>query len=60
MDEHIVVDRQKSINVWTDFPDVYIAIENGEERVGLSLNLSQADRLYTLLNDAVAQIRSEN
>lgn len=60
MDEYVVVDRRKSVNVWTDFPDVCIAVENGDERVQISLNLSQANRLYDMLNDAIAKLHQEN
>ena len=60
MDAYVVVDRGTEVNVWTDFPDVCLAIENGAVRAQLSLNLSQADRLYELLNDAIAKVRSEN
>ena len=60
MDEYVVVDRQKSVNVWTDFPDVCISVENGDDRVQVRLNVSQANRLYDLLNDAIAKIHNEN
>lgn len=60
MDECVIVDRHKSANVWTDFPDVCIAVENGEDRAQVTLNLSQARRLYELLNDAIAQVHNEN
>lgn len=60
MNEYVVVDARKQANVWTDFPDICIAIENKQDAAQLTLNLSQAERLLTLLNDAIAKIRSEN
>jgi hypothetical protein len=60
MEEGIVIDRRKSVDVWTDFPDVYISVENRNDVAQARLNLSQAKRLHELLGKAIDKIREEN
>jgi hypothetical protein len=58
MEEGIVIDRRKSVDVWTDFPDVYISVENRNDVAQARLNLSQAKRLHELLGKAIDRIRT--
>jgi len=58
MDEHIVVDRRQSMNVWTDGPDVCIAIDEGD-KAQIRLNLTQAKKLRSLLDEAIAELRED-
>ena len=49
MDEHIVIDRNRSVNVWASDGDVCLTVDSGDDRAYVPLNPAQARRLADLL-----------
>jgi len=60
MDEHIVIDRNRSINVWDDGDEVCLTVDSGDDRAHVRMNLTQARKLHDFLSDAVAAVRERN
>ena len=54
MDEYVIVDRGKEVNVVRYDHEVYIAVENKEDRATVLLNPTQARKLAEMLTRAAS------
>lgn len=54
MDEHIVIDRNRIVNVWECEGEVYVTVESRDDRATVMMNPIQARRLADLLTRAAS------
>jgi hypothetical protein len=53
VDEFVVIDRRKEVNVWSDSDGyVWMTVEDRDDRATVALNPAQVDRLIALLQKA--------
>jgi hypothetical protein len=60
MDEYVIIDRRREVNVWVHEGDVHLAVEDIDGRSQIVLNLVQAEKVATLLTQAVACVKAKD
>lgn len=60
MDEYVIIDRRREVNVWVHEGDVRLSVEDIDGKAGVILNTEQAKKVAALLFAAINIVKSKD